>query len=364
MNQLISSVLILLAPWGIYFLIKRVVFLAFEDIISVFRSGNKLDATLKKKFDAAYDRDNLDEIVQVEEDAMYARLEALSKPRMSREARKMHLNHIIEWTTKNNYPGSKRQIDLLITAIKANQKYPDILAQLSSHLNIVSRAIEQTGNKKSKNFRKINGHDSLAPTPGNVSAWLAFIIYCCLVFIFRLLDELHVFVQIFFWGLMIFSLYLSLGRLLLKSTWLKFFLALVITTLFLYSYSYWHHLSADPAYYSLEGLGVEIQYPTWLVADHMLKKNDKCGQLLTVSGKDSFPPFIVKYSSKEIDVFDQKCELMTTIAGELTVSQNPTIFYIRPKKLSGLWLRDNTNISPSWTDLVTGEQKEATFSVD
>jgi hypothetical protein len=365
MNQLITSVLILLAPWGIYFLIKRVVFLAFEDFLSIFRAGVNLDATLRKKFDAAYDNNSLDEIVQVEEDAMYARLETLSNSRVNREKRKMHLNHIIEWASKNNYPGSKRQVDLLLVAIKANQKYPEILSQLSLHLSFVSRTMESAGDKKSKRFRKVDNHrDLIYVTPGSVSAWLTIFIYCVLVFIFSLLDELNLVTQILFWGIMIYSLYLSLGRLLIKFFVTKIGLALAITIIFSNIYSYWHHVTSDPKYYNFTDSNAEIQYPRWLSADDFPSSKDSCGQPIIINGVNNFSSFKIEYFSKDIDVFDFECNILSEIILEPTVSKDPSVFYVSPKSLSGLWKNKETTIKPIWTEPNMSGQREMQLQIN
>lgn len=365
MNQLIISVLILLAPWGIYFLIKRVVFLAFEDLFSILRDGGNLDATLRKKFDAAYDNNSLDEIVQVEEDAMYARLEALSNPRVNQEKRKMHLNHVVEWASKNKYPGNKRQVDLLLAAIKANQKYPEVLSQVSLHLSFVSRTMGSDSDKKSKGFHKVNNHQNFIHiTPGSVSAWLAILIYCVLVFVYSLLDELNLVTQIFFWGVMMYSLYLSLGRLSVKFFVTRIGLALAVTIVFSNVYSYWHHITSDPKYYNFTGGNAELQYPSWLSADDFPSSKDSCGQPIIIKGVNNFSSFKIEYFSKDIEIFDFECNILSEIILEPTTSKDPSVFYVSPKSLSGLWKNKETTIKPIWTELNTPGQRDVQLQIN
>jgi hypothetical protein len=363
MSPFTISTLILIAPWGIYFLIKRIILLSFEDIISSIRSGKNLDVTLKRKFDTAYDNNNADEIVRVEEDVMYARLEALSKPRINRETRRMQINYIIEWTAKNNYPGTKRQIDLLINAISANQKYPEVLSQLSSHLNTVSSNLERNENKKNKKFRKINNFEKETfSTPSIVSIWLTIVVYCAFVYIANLIDELSLIAQIFFWGLTILALYLSLGRLNVKSPFLKIFLALALSTMYLYAYSYWHHMKADPNYFHLEGTDIEIQYPHWLTADDLSARNDKCDKELTIRGNTTFSSITIEYPNKEIEVLDSECKL--PILADPIVVNSSSSFHLRPKNLGSLSKRENTAITPTWFNPKTQQNQKIDLSIN
>lgn len=365
MNKFVFNTLVLLAPWGLYFLIKRVVFLAFEGLVSILTPDKNLTAKLRAKFDAAYAKDNLEEIIRVEEDAMYARLQELSKPRVSKEARSIHLNHVVEWCAKNNYPGNKRQIDLLIAAIKINQKYPDLLSRLSLHLRDVSNSYNQLGPRKPTAFRQIgNGGKVNRITPGSVSAWLAIILYCTFVFAFDLLDGLHQVVQILFWGTMIFILYLSLGRLLIRSSSLKIISAVILAMMYLSLYSYWNHLKAEADYFSLGNGEPEIQYPTWLFADLISTKGETCGEQLVITANKNFAPFTIDYSNKEIEVFNAECNIVSLINAVPNEDNMSIVYYLRPKNLQVLLGTGTTSLHVKWSDSKTSEPKAEALQIN
>jgi len=320
---------------------------------------------LRAKFDSAYDKNNLEEIINVEEDAMYARLEELSKPRVNRELKRMHLNHIIEWTARNNYPGNQRQIDLLVTAIRANQKSPDLLSKLSSHLQDVSSMSNQVHSKKDGKFRQINpSRHVINFTPGSISSWLAILIYGSFVFAFNLLDNLSQVVQIFFLGVFAFTIYLSIGRLFTASALLKGALAVALTIMYMNIYSFWSHVKAEPLRLSAEVDGPQVEYPAWLLADDISANEKNCGQRLVISKNENLSSLKIVYSDTAIEVRDHECNTLLSDFIVPNSTSNPQVYFLQPKTLRGLLQRRSTIVKVEWLDAKACEIKTQKININ
>jgi hypothetical protein len=361
MSPSVTTLLILLAPWGLYFLIKRVVFLAFEGFFSILRSGKKLDSRLRAKFDAAYEANNADEIMRVEEDAMYAKLQALSKPRVSQETRKLYLNYVIEWCARNNYPGNRRQIDLLVAAMKANQRHPDLISRLSTHLHEVSNSYNQLGPRKSSAFKQItNTNGFLRATPGNVSAWLTIILYGTFIFLFNLMDQLSPIAQLFFWVVMIFVVYIALGRLLIKSISVKIILAIIAAVVYSVFYSYWHHLKVSTERFSLPATGAVIEYPGWLGLGY---KDAECGKRLSIDGGKNIPPLRIVHDPAELEVFDENCSLVSLMTGGPREDNRQIVYYVQAKDMHAILNKRDVTMQVKWSDPKTGRESTMNLRV-
>jgi len=361
MNSALTLLTIFILPWGIFFLLKRVVVLFLYGLDMALGRSN-FSKRFQPRFDAAYDRGNLDEIIKLEEDAMYARLEELSKPRIKYDTRKMHLQHIKEWTAKNNYPGNRRQTELLLAALKANQRYPDLMASIAAHLEEVSKASRRNGNKANIDSKKVK-NQSFRPTVFLISAWTTLFIHCSLLFIARLLDQINAWMQGIFWVLAIIIIFIVISKSVQKYSFTNWALAFFIALLFSNFYSFWNHLKSEPNTVSLGNIGVEVEHPRWLTADTVDLIEAPCGEKVTVTGGVKYPPIIIAPASKELEIFDKECAFVNSVLIEQSNNQ-PYTFYLQPKNLAALISHKKTDLNVSWVEPVQNQPQNANLEIN
>ncbi len=364
MSQTISTILIVfLVPIGIYYFLRRVISLITNNFY-VPGSEAEFEKFFEKKFNVAYEKNKAEEVLKVEEDAMYARLEMLSKPGVSSDTRKNHILAVMQWVTKNHYPGNKRQVDLLLKALKSNQRRPDLTEKISAHLSQVSANISQPASKKDKAApKKKLALKFTTITPRTISRVVTIAIFLPFILFTGILDSLSNVLQytfiVFLFLVFLSTLVITLG--LHFSVQLLF--AFLLTFGFSYLYSTWLHVWSEPQIINLSGVEAEVRYPLWLTADDLKSDNKDCGQKIIFTDKGSSNEIILKFKGDYVSVFDDAC---TPIFSDYKITLKPgtpTVIYVKPFNKRSLFLHSNFFIDIFWNNPATQQVENESVKI-
>lgn len=358
-EEFLIFLVVFIAPLGFYYLLRKFI-AATLNFLPFFRPNPGFEKKLQRKFNLAYEKNNKDEILKVEEDAMYSRLNELSKPGLKIEERKIHILSVIEWVVKNNYPGNKKQIDLLIKALKYNQKNPDITNKISQHLSYISANISTNALRKSDAKIKVQDKIVISRSPRTISSWFVIIIWCIFIFCTGLLDRLHESLQPLFF-ILLFTVWLI--------TWKRTFnlhligcilLAFALTVGFSSIYSFWHHVNAEFQKVGNESLGIQAEFPLWLTAKDIPPDNNSCTQKISIKSTNKAVFGFVNFDNNYLEIFlDDTCKDTIFPGHQIDLPLNTSItLYIKPKGLRSLIKNSVHEIYIDWQDASSGQQED------
>jgi hypothetical protein len=364
MNQdYYAFLIVFFVPVGIYYFLRRGISL-FANNFYIPGSNADFEKLFEKKYNLAYEKNKAEEVLKVEEDAMYVRLEMLSKPNVKAEVKKNHILAVTQWASKNKYPGNKKQVDLLLRALKSNQRNIDLTEKISKHLAQVSASMPQSGSKKDKNVhKKTFGIKFTTITPRTISR--AVTIAICLPFsLFTgVLDSLPNVLQYVF----IIFLFLVLLNTLVITLGLHFsvqiFFAFLLTFSFSYLYSTWLHVWSEPQTVNLSEIETEISYPLWLTADDLKSDNKDCGKRIIFTDKGSSDEITLKFKGNYVSLFDDTCN---PISSDYKITLSPgtsTIIYLKPFNKRSLFLNSNFFINIIWDNPATQQVENESIEI-
>lgn len=364
MSQTLSTVLIVfLVPVGIYYLLRRVISLISNNFY-IPRSDAEFEKFFEKKFSVAYEKNITEDVLKVEEDAMYARLEMLSKPGVSASARKNHILAAMQWVEKNHFQGSKRQVDLLLKALKSNQRNAGLTEKISTHLSQVSASMSQFGSKKDKNTRKKPlGIKFTTVTPRTISRIVTIAICLLFVLLTGILDSLPFVWQYVF----IISLFFVLLNTLVITLGLHFsvqiFFAFLLTFSFSYLYSTWIHVWSEPQIVNLSEIETEIDYPLWLTADDIKPDKKDCGKRIVFTDKGSPDEITLMFKGNYVSLSDDTCN---PISSDYKITLSPgasKIIYLMPYSRRSLFLNSNFFVDVVWINPTTQQVENENIEI-
>jgi hypothetical protein len=344
---------VFLVPWGLYYLLRRIVPMIINKTYPF--GGVEFEKTFRKRFDEAYEKDNEKEIVKVEEDAMYARLREISKPGVKLDTRRIHIQSVMQWVSKNNYPGNKRQMDLLIKALRDNQKDPDLTEKISKQISYVSRDMKK-GEEYKNTKKRSSGGIILSITPRTISRWLTITICSISIFYSGVLDKLPDVLQIFFAIFMFVACFETFRVTLNLHTSVHIGLAFSVTIGFAYAYSFWNHVNLNPQVIFLDGLSIEIDAPQWLMASELNLKSGKCGQEIIVKSSNMSDSIRLSFTGNEVILFDNSCQIILSGSQIIPAQNTAKVFYIRPANLRSLIRSSTYKLKIDWMNPKTGQQ--------